>query len=191
MDIDSLIVDDPNNIEIVHRYDGRPTNEFLVQEFFGTDFSRGYLSMKTLLETDMDSYVDTLEKRWLGEADNDYGANYFIMRLISLADKWPETKVAWLEKITSKAIHNLRPQFSKSRAPAILARRNREWIERLEELGDITDSTKTGAWECRYAGILVAQRLGQTTGIKEILLNATTDKDPWVAKRAKLILDER
>ena len=32
-DIDSLIIDDPNSIDIVHRYESRPTNDFLVQEF--------------------------------------------------------------------------------------------------------------------------------------------------------------
>jgi len=190
-DIDSLIVDNPNDVDVVHRYESRPTNDFLVQEFFGTDFSRGYLSMKTLLEADMHSYVDILEKRWYGEADNDYGANYFILRLISLTEKWAEDKVAWLDTIISEAIHNLRPQFSKSRPPAILARRGREWMERLDELVDITDSEKTVGWECRYAGVLVAERLGQVRSTEDILVSATSDKDPWVAKRARLALDER
>ena len=64
-------------------------------------------------------------------------------------------------------------------------------MERLDELVDITDSEKTVGWECRYAGVLVAERLGQVRSTEDILVSATSDKDPWVAKRARLALDER
>ena len=71
--------------------------------------------MKTLLESDMSSYVDIVERRWHGGADNDYGANYFILRLLSLSETWAEHKSEWLDSVISEAIHNKRPQFSKSR----------------------------------------------------------------------------
>ena len=43
--LDALLHDSPQSLELVHAYDQEPTDGFLIQEFFGTDFGRSYLAL--------------------------------------------------------------------------------------------------------------------------------------------------
>ena len=65
----------------MHAYDQPPSADFLIQEFFGTDFSRSYLHPDPAGPFS-EQLWPALEQRWHAEAHNDYGSNFFI-RLFS------------------------------------------------------------------------------------------------------------
>ena len=97
--LDSLLNDFPGDLELVHQYDQPPTNEFLIQEFFGTDFSRCYLALKTLGDRSAVEIWPLLYQRWIEEAHNDYGAHYFFVRLFGSRYDWPKDALPVIEQI--------------------------------------------------------------------------------------------
>ena len=97
--LDGLIVDRPEALELVHAYDQPPSADFLIQEFFGTDFSRSYLALQTLQNHSAEQLWPALEQRWHAEAHNDYGAHYFFIRLFSRIGPWPDEALSLIKSI--------------------------------------------------------------------------------------------
>ncbi|MCP9809494.1 HEAT repeat domain-containing protein [Cyanobium sp. HWJ4-Hawea] len=155
--VESLLWDSPANLDLVHRYDEVPDNLFLVNELFGTDFSRCYLALSHLKFVPSDKLWPILDQRWREEAYNDYGANYFFLKLFGSIQYWGEAQLM-VEDLCESAIHNRRPQFQKSRPAGILAlvQLNQKRLASL--IPDLIDAEKESNWECRYAA-LVAQEM--------------------------------
>ncbi|WP_392350434.1 HEAT repeat domain-containing protein [Parasynechococcus sp.] len=175
--LDALIQDRPESLELVHAYDQEPTNEFLIQEFFGTDFSRSYLSLQTLQSRAAEHLWPLLEQRWHDDAHNDYGAHYFFIRLIGLLPAWPDAALALIEKILIDAIKTRRPQFMKSKPAAVLAMASLGWADQGDRIDHWLNPEQTPFWEVRYAAVMSASpsRLAQ----------AVVDPEPLVALRAQ------
>jgi len=189
--LDALLWDSPDGLELVHRYDDIPEIPFLINELFGTDFSRCYLALQTLAAASDTSLWPLLEERWEEEAHIDYGAHYFFLRLFGTVASWGEAQ-AKVEELCESAIHNRRPQFLKSRPAGVLSllRLNQARLHPL--LSDLADAQKETSWECRYAALLACEALvkaeeGATfsSEAKRIVENA--DPHPYVEiKRLEL-----
>lgn len=151
--LDALLWDSPDDLELVHRYDDNPETSFLINELFGTDFSRCYLALQVLGAASDTALWPLLEERWEEEAHNDYGAHYFFLRLFGRIGLWgmDQEKV---EALCEAAIHNRRPQFLKSRPAGVLSllRLNQNKLYPL--LLDLADAAKEVSWECRYAALI-------------------------------------
>ena len=189
--LDLMLWDDPNKLQLVHKYDQTPGLPFLIDELFGTDFSRCYLALQTLLCYDGQILWPLLEKRWNDEAHNDYGAHYFFIRLFGGIEKWGswQSKVA---DLTEDAIFNRRPQFLKSRAAAILSllRLNPERLEFL--LARLLNHEIEANWECRYAAWIAYEVLCQaqfaldTPELNQVLKNCDHDQFVQLRKQHSL-----
>ena len=156
--LDSLLWDDPDRLQLVHRYDAIQEQSFLINEFFGTDFSRCYLALQTLSSSSGEIVWPMLEQRWREEGHNDYGAHYFFLRLFGRVYSWgPEQER--VEDLCESAIHNRRPQFQKSRPTGILSllRLNRKRLAPL--LLNLVDADKESSWECRYAALMSYEKM--------------------------------
>jgi len=175
--IDGILLDRSESLELVHQYDQDPANDFLVQEFFGTDFSRSYLALQSLQKRSSADLWPLLERRWDEEAHNDYGAHYFFIRLFGLVPQWPESALLRIKEILLEAIETRRPQFVKSKPAAILSMGSLGLLRDSSAWGSWLDSHSTPFWECRYAAAMVAPR--------EYLDVARQDPNPWVAERAE------
>ena len=181
--LDSLIEDHPESLQLVHAYDHSPGNEFLVQEFFGTDFSRCYLALQTLRDRSAKELWPFLHKRWFDEADNDYGAHYFFIRLFALlGDAWPEDARELIKLILQEAINTRRPQFMKSKPAAVLAISRLGFAYSPENFTALLDPLVTSFWECRYAAVMVAPQ--------DALRVALKDPELFVAARARHALKD-
>jgi bilin biosynthesis protein len=156
--LDTLFWDHPDSVSLVHRYDETPENIFLIDELFGTDFSRCYLALQTLASCVVPDLWPLLEKRWLEDAHNDYGAHYFFLRLFGQIGDWGDVQ-AMVEDLCESAIHNRRPQFLKSRPAGILAllRVNPSRLRPL--LRNLMVAEVETNWECRYAALMAYQTL--------------------------------
>ena len=188
--LDSLLLDSPERLQLVHSYGEKQENMFLINEFFGTDFSRCYLALQTLACEPGDHLWPLLEQRWLEEAHNDYGAHYFFIRLFAMVANWGPEKTK-VENHCEDAIFNRRPQFTKSRPAAILALLRLQ-PERLNALiPQLLDPVVESNWECRYASwMAVAQMItkGLSIGTQHVhLLIETNDPSTFVESKKRQV----
>ena len=188
--LDSLLLDSPESLQLVHSYGEKQKNLFLINEFFGTDFSRCYLALQTLACEAGEHLWPLLEQRWLEEAHNDYGAHYFFIRLFAMVANWGPEKTK-VENHCEDAIFNRRPQFTKSRPAAILALLRLQ-PERLNALiPQLLDPVVESNWECRYASwMAVAQMItkGLSIGTQHVhLLIETNDPSTFVESKKRQV----
>nr|WP_254965261.1 MULTISPECIES: HEAT repeat domain-containing protein [unclassified Cyanobium] len=154
--LDSLLLDRHETLQLVHCYDDAPEAAFLINELFGTDFSRCYLALQTLGTYPADSLWPLLLQRWLEEGHNDYGAHYFFMRLFGSIGPWGDHQNQ-VEDLCEAAIHNRRPQFLKSRPAGILSLLNLNPERLYPLLGGLVDPEQEASWECRYAALMSSE----------------------------------
>lgn len=175
--LDRVIRDRPDELDLVHEYDQKPSLDFAINELYHTDFGRCYLASKTLLELYRDEAPDALLNAWEKEAHNDYGAHYHVIKLYG----WLRYAPAY--DLLVEALGNTMPQFQKSRAAAAIA---------LGNLGDtraislLKDALNTQIFDLKYASLLALQDLGDRTG-KEIAAN---DSDWLIRAKAGAIVAE-
>ena len=178
--VDGILIDKPESLDLVHSYDQDPSDEFLIQEFFGTDFSRSYLALKSLQTRSAETLWPLLFNRWEAEAHNDYGAHYFFIRLFGLIGEWPAESIPHIREILLAAIATQRPQFMKSKPAAVLT---------MVRLGLIPDQTiwaewlnpeSTPFWECRYAAAMLVPIELASTGLN--------DPNPFVIARVQSVI---
>jgi bilin biosynthesis protein len=188
--LDSLLLDSPERLQLVHSYGEKQENMFLINEFFGTDFSRCYLALQTLACEPGDHLWPLLEQRWLEEAHNDYGAHYFFIRLFAMIADWGAEK-AKVESYCEDAIFNRRPQFTKSRPAAILALLSLQPERLNSSLTQLLDPELESNWECRYASwMAVAQMItmGLSIGTQLVhLLIKTNDPHAFVESKKRQV----
>jgi bilin biosynthesis protein len=161
--LDTLLADPPEQLVLVHRYDAEPSLDFLLGEFFGTDFSRSYLAWATLQQRDATEIWPALWQRWQEDAHNDYGAHYFVIQLLGSMDGWPQQAEAAIEELLLGALRSTRPQFSKSKPAACLALHRRAPHAWASGVGEWLSPRATRHWELRYAacmGLASAQQAG-------------------------------
>ena len=155
--VDSVLVDDPADITIVHEYDITPDPAFLVRELFNTDFSRCYLALKSMGQVPAKDLWPVVSQQWDEEAHNDYGAHYFLMRLFGSRDDWPKQAMLCIDEILKSSAINMRPQFQKSRSAAIYSIAQLNPTRFIELISLFLDHQYSPPWDCRYAVILSLQ----------------------------------
>jgi len=175
--LDGLIEDRPQALQLVHAYDQEPTDAFLVQEFFGTDFSRSYLALQTLQQRRAPELWPLLLRRWQEEAHNDYGAHYFFIRLFGSLQGWPPEACSVIRQWLDEAIVTPRPQFMKSKPAAVLAMAA---LGRDDLDENWLDSDQTPFWEVRYAALMRAS--------KTLAERALSDPEPFVVAKAQAVI---
>ena len=194
--LDTLIWDQPEDLELAHCYDAEPTISFLFDEFFGTDFSRCYLALSVLKHRPPEELWPFFWKRWQEDAYNDYGAHYFFIQLLRSVDDWPSAASTSIESLLLEAMNSKRPQFGKSKAAACLALNKHFpdiWSKSVQQL---LSSDLTASWELRYAALmgLDAIYVGNTHEISLHLCNDLAMQDPDLfvdRKRQELISENR
>jgi len=176
--LDALLHDRPQSLELVHAYDQEPTDAFLIQEFFGTDFSRSYLALQTLQTRSPRVLWPLLKQRWDEEAHNDYGAHYFFIRLFGVLGPWPDEAQPLIRNLLNEAITTRRPQFMKSKPAAVLAMGAQGWTDQPGCFDAWLNAEITTFWEVRYAALMLAPAAAASM--------ALSDPEPYVVARAKL-----
>ena len=184
--VDAVLIDDPNDIQIVHEYDVTPGPEFLVRDLFNTDFSRCYLALKTLRCIPSEMLWPVILKEWDQEAHNDYGAHYFFMRLMGSRSDWPQQAVHSIDEILKSSAINMRPQFQKSRSAAIYSMAQFNPTGFLELIPVFLSDQYLPSWDCRYAVILALESISHHVNrsqTKDLLKTFADDEDCFVRAR--------
>jgi len=190
--VDTVLIDHPDGITIVHEYDVVPSADFLVRDLFNTDFSRCYLALKTLRGVPSETLWPLILKQWDEEAHNDYGAHYFFMRVLGSRVDWPQQAISCIHEILKTSAINMRPQFQKSRSAAIYSMALLNPTHFIELIPAFLDCQYLPPWDCRYAVILAAEAISDCLDrvqFEDILKSLADDDDAFVqAKLASLQL---
>ena len=164
--LEKVINDHPQDLEMVHEYDQKPTMEFLIRELYQTDFGRCYLASQTLLS---DDYVNEAPQALLAtyeeEAFRDYGAHYHVIKLLGWLKHEPG------KEIMIKNLNHPQPQFQKSRAASAIALAN---LGATEAIPLLQSTAKAKIFDLQYASILSLKSLGAEVSSE---LAAETDDD--------------
>jgi bilin biosynthesis protein len=152
--LEKVICDRPQDLEMVHEYDLKPTLEFLIRELYQTDFGRCYLASQTLLSEYADLAAESLIATYEAEAYRDYGAHYHVIKLLG----WLQYQPA--KEIILKNLNHPQPQFQKSRAAAAIALGNMGVTEAIPLL---QETLKTQIFDLKYASLIALKQLGDTT----------------------------
>ena len=185
--VDTVLIDEPDDITIVHEYDTTPNLDFLVRDLFNTDFSRCYLALKTMKCISSDALWPVISKQWDEEAHNDYGAHYFFMRLFGSRVDWSHQALSCIDEILNSSAINMRPQFQKSRSAAIYSIAQLNPSRFLELIPMFLADQYLPPWDCRYVVILalesISNRINQID-VDDVLKELADDVDCFV--QAKL-----
>ena len=188
--IDTILCDDPSNINIIHEYDQQPSADFLLQDLFNTDFSRCYLSMKSLRQCSSEVLWPLMSDLWEREAHNDYGAHYFFMRIFGSRSDWPQAGLRHALQIIQESIINRRPQFRKSRAAAIQALHFLSPDLFIQSVPKFLSAGVDVPWDCRYMTIICLESMAEVdVSLRENMLRQfVADSDPFVRARSESCL---
>ncbi len=181
--IESLIMDNPNEINTLHNYEQDDDDNFLVNELFGTDFSRCYSVLK-ILATRESSRIWPVLNEQLNRATKDYGAMYFLILLFSLKSDWDPSQSIEIERFTLFALGKSWPEYMKFRPISIVNLMKINKICFLGKYKSFLDVTITPFWVSRYATLMSLELLFK----ERVLTNAFDrlkmfDNEPnWLVK---------
>ena len=186
--LDRLLEDNPNYIDLVHRYDSVPCSQFLLEELFQPDFSRCYLALLNLSLHKSDTLWPLIISSWHDRFNIDYGAHYFLMQLFRLVKNWPLEHINTIEEILLSSILDRRPQFAKSRPSSILALSQISPSRSLPLIREWCSEREMADWQCRYAALMVLSNHIHDDNISKVVYHCMADRHIFIKIRAKAAL---
>ncbi len=156
--LDTLIKDEPRDVNIIHKYDNKKNVTFLINEFYNTDFSKSYLALLTLSEFTQEELWPVLYNQ-LPHLRRDYGAIYFTIILFRIVPKWNEDKVSIIIDFLYSLLDSNWPDFMKFRPAAILTLIHLNSFRCLDFVPKWIDPQRTPYWACRYAALMGIQMM--------------------------------
>ncbi len=150
--IDSVIIDDPNEINTLEIDNFQTDINFLIDQLFHTDFNRCYRSMKELQKHSPDEVLYYLNINW-DKAKVDYGAIYFFVNAYKflivngIYDKSILKKIDFL-------LSDSWPDYMKFRSSVIQILAYFKDIRFWKDTYQFSDDRLTPYWKNRYAALL-------------------------------------
>ncbi len=189
--LDDILNGNPKSIQIVHSYDKAPTDEFLFQELFGTDFSRCYLALQTLLSRKTEKIKHNMIE-YLPRANKDYGALYFFILLFRYAFLNEASLKDHILESIDNALSKKWPDFIKFKPAAILLAMKLDPVKFKSEIINWLDPVSTPYWACRYASLMTAKSFLPSKEsdyiLREIYATSKKDENWFVRIKARDIL---
>ena len=190
--VERMLLDNPQDIMVLHHYEEVHDPAFLINELFCPDFSRCYLAMQHLVDQSGQLIWPLLQRSWSERAHNDYGAHYFFMRLFGFIDNWPEASLPVIKKLLLDAIDDHRPQFKKSQPAALLSLAKHFPGFFAQHIDALLLNHKSFGWQKRFASLQALGMIQKSTWSQDIqpflLQVADFDPEPLVCFKAKNLL---
>ncbi len=187
--LDDSIEDNPESLDLLHVYDEEPSNEFLLKELFGTDFSRCYLALKTLKLRKTDELWNSMVQV-LDMMRKDYGALYFLLNFCGSITDWTSGQRQEIINLSLEALDKKWPEFMKFKPAAIRTLIKLDPTLGLEMIAKWLDPLETPFWISRYSA-LRSICLMKDVDTKNILLplirTSQTDPHRFVRIKARYI----
>ena len=190
--LDSLILDDPNDLEILYKYNQYEESlESLIRRLFCTDFNDAYIALLKISKNDPNEIWNELQS-YLPKLQKDYGALYFLILLFRMVPGWKESTIKNISEIILRAIESNWPDFMKFRPVAINALLSLNPLECNEYIYKWLDPKLTPYWVSRYAtlfGLEPILRLPNFNKFRKFVEYLQEDENHFVAAKARNIID--
>ena len=185
--IDNLIIDHPYDIQVLHKYENYKSIDFLINQFFNTDFSRAYLALKTIMDKQSIEIWEVLPN-YLPRIKKDYGALYFLICLFNLVPLNNKDLIEEISEILYYSINNNWSKFIKFRPLAIKTLIAIQPFESNKYLPQWLDSLENPYWPCRYAALMQIEKLLLNQHEFDLTCEKSIeDENPFVSLKAKSI----
>ncbi len=183
--IDSVIVDDPSEIDTLDVDYFNNDFSFLVDQLFHTDFNRCYHSIKELLKLPSDKVLYYLNDSW-DRAKSDYGAIYFFITLYKLLLDQKFYDEFILDKVDFLLSKNW-PNHMKFKSSSIQILGCLNETKFYNNINEFSNERYTPYWKNRYTALLVLQnkRLDIQKDFGKLFVN---DSHRFVRLKAKEIM---
>ncbi len=156
--LDSIVVDDPENIRLIETSHQKNNSVCLISDLFNTDFNKAYLALLKLKKNSSQVSFDNLEKYW-DKFKKDYGALYFLVILFRYLNiSCIKDKIKILEMI-KYCLDNSWPDYMKFKPQAIFSSSFFDIDFFLENIENWLDFKKTKYWFSRYSSLVAIERL--------------------------------
>ncbi len=188
--LDQIILDDPRDIKLLHSYEQTPDIKFLIDELFGTDFSRCYLSLNTLIGMNPTELWPFIWNQW-ERLQKDYGALYFLTILFRTISGWSDYAISEINELSLSCLDDKWPHYMKFRPSAILTLMHFNPHRFFDNIELWLDPEKTPFWACRYASLISIQPYLGDASIKDtvkFIYKSCKDPNRFVSARASNIL---
>ncbi len=189
--VQSLIIDDPNNLDMIYDYDSESNIELLVDGLFNTDFARSYPCLKKLINMETQHIWPFLYPS-LDSASKDYGALYFFLMLFLLKDKWGKDQKEKIEMISLSALSQEWPDYIKFKPAAIMNLMSIGPKKYKSFIKNWLNEDKTPFWVCRFACLisLETQLLGKNRDeLMELLSSCKSDSHIFVRFKVNQLIN--
>tara|TARA_B100000700_G_scaffold328894_1_gene448317 strand:- start:2427 stop:3731 length:1305 start_codon:yes stop_codon:yes gene_type:complete len=182
--IDSIIIDDPKNINTLEINNFKIEITFLIRQLFHTDFNRCYLSMIELQKFPIDEVFYYLNTNW-DKAKLDYGAIYFFINLYKFLlenELYDESILKKVEFLLS----DIWPDQMKFKSSAILTYGYLNKTRFYNRFKIFSNEKLTPYWKNRYTSLLALQNM-QNNINKDLANLFLNDSHRFVRLKAKQI----
>ncbi len=154
--LDSIIFDNPKNINTLKIKNFKTDIKFLIDQLFHTDFNRCYQSMKELEKYPLDEVLYNLNLNW-DRAKVDYGAIYFFINAYKniLENGFQDQLI--LEKVDF-LMSDYWSDYMKFKSSVIQVYSYLNVNRFYNDLNRFSDERLTPFWKNRYTALLVLQR---------------------------------
>ena len=188
--LEEIIINDIRGLKVLQTYEITKPIQVIFQDLFNTDFSRGYLGITAMLNTD----INTLWPIIYNNQDRimkDYGSLYYINILFSHRSDWPDNAIEHIENILNSCLNKNWPRYMKFKPIAILNLMKYKPIKYKSKLIEWVDELRTPFWACRYAALMSIYRYLPEVdkSLLDSLLNKTiNDSHKFVRMKAKAMI---
>ncbi len=174
--LDSIVLDDPNNLRLLGIYPEETKCNFLFNELFSPDFNRAYYALRKLKT--IDSRLIWIEIKTCWERfKKDYGALYFLVILLRYLEINTEQERKVSNEIINYCLDNAWPDYMKFKPQAIFSSIYIDLTFVNENIQIWLDNTKTKYWFSRYAALMAIENLIISNRISENHKNLLVDID--------------
>ena len=156
--VDRILEDKPQDLSLVHQYEGEPEPGILIEELFNTDFSRCYLALYKLCSCEPNKVWSALYPQ-IERAKKDYGALYFFINLFKNIDGWDHSLFKEIRLILLSALGDNWPAFMKFKPSAILTILKFDSDYTISNLSQWLNQDITPFWASRYAALMTLQKI--------------------------------
>jgi len=185
--IDSIIKDDISSLILLHSYNFYPSNDFLFEELFETDFSRSYLALRTILSREPDELLNLIDSD-RSRVKNDYGALYFVNIFFNTLTSFDFKSTELVEDVSLSCLDPKWPSFMKFKPISILSLMNLNPIKYCNLLLSWFEEENNQYWATRYAVLISLEvNLDKLTYFNplELLNRAKLDSHKFVRLKAQ------
>ena len=151
--LDSLIIDDPNDLELPIQDFESLDDDNHISSLFDTDFRKCCMALKILLRRKPEVIWPRLSQH-LDQIKKDYGALYFLMILFRSISGWNKDALVEIKSITLLCLGNQWPDYIKFKPVAILTMMKYFPSLAKKNIPNWLNESLTPYWVSRYSALL-------------------------------------